>query len=54
MQEKQGHAIFGVDMKIVGDDGGDLPWDGTTYGNLLVRGPWVIEAITRRTAAVRW
>jgi 3-(methylthio)propionyl---CoA ligase len=41
--EKQGHAIFGVDMKIVGDDGEELPWDGKTYGNLLVKGPWVIS-----------
>jgi acyl-CoA synthetase (AMP-forming)/AMP-acid ligase II len=42
--EKQGHAIFGVDMKIVGDDGVELPWDGKTYGNLLVRGPWIINS----------
>ena len=41
--EKQGHVIFGVDMKIVDDAGAQLPWDGTTYGNLLVRGPWVIR-----------
>ena len=41
--EKQGRAIFGVDMKIVDDDGHELPWDGKTYGNLLVKGPWVIE-----------
>ena len=41
--EKQGHVIFGIDMKIVADDGRDLPWDGKTYGNLLVRGPWVIK-----------
>ncbi len=41
--EKQGHVIFGVDMKVVGDDGKQLPWDGKTYGNLLVRGPWVIQ-----------
>jgi 3-(methylthio)propionyl---CoA ligase len=41
--EKQGHAIFGVDMKIVGDDDKELPWDGKTYGNLLVKGPWVIS-----------
>ncbi|PUA17150.1 3-(methylthio)propionyl-CoA ligase [Glaciimonas sp. PCH181] len=42
--QKQGHAIFGVDMKIVDDDGNALPWDGTTYGNLLVKGPWIIDA----------
>jgi 3-(methylthio)propionyl---CoA ligase len=40
--EKQGHAVFGVDMKIVSDDGKELPWDGKTYGNLLVKGPWII------------
>jgi len=41
--EKQGRAIYGVDMKIVDDDGHELPWDGSTYGNLLVRGPWVVS-----------
>ena len=45
--EKQGHVIFGVDMKIVDDAGKDLPWDGKTYGNLLVRGPWVIREYFR-------
>jgi acyl-CoA synthetase (AMP-forming)/AMP-acid ligase II len=41
--QKQGHAIYGVDMKIVDDDGHELPWDGTTYGHLLVKGPWIIS-----------
>jgi fatty-acyl-CoA synthase len=40
---KQGRCIFGVDMKIVGDDGQELPHDGKTYGDLLVRGPWVVD-----------
>ena len=40
---KQGRAIFGVDMKIVDADGKDLPWDGKTSGNLLVKGPWVVK-----------
>jgi 3-(methylthio)propionyl---CoA ligase len=40
---KQGRAIFGVDMKILGDDGKELPWDGKTYGDLYVRGPWVVR-----------
>ena len=31
---KQGRAIFGVDMKIVGDNGEELPWDGKTSGDL--------------------
>jgi 3-(methylthio)propionyl---CoA ligase len=46
--EKQGRAIFGVDMKIVDDDGVELPWDGKTYGNLLVKGPWIIEGYFRQ------
>jgi fatty-acyl-CoA synthase len=41
--EKQGHVIFGVDMKIVDPQGKDLPWDGEAYGDLYVRGPWVIR-----------
>jgi len=45
--EKQGHVIFGVDMKIVDDAGRELPWDGKTYGNLLVKGPWVIQSYYR-------
>ena len=45
--EKQGHSMFGIDMKIVGDDGAELPWDGKTFGNLLVRGPWVIREYFR-------
>ena len=40
---KQGRAIFGVDMKIVDGDGKEQPWDGKAYGDLLVRGPWVVR-----------
>jgi len=40
---KQGRAVFGVDLKIVDPEGGELPWDGVTAGDLLVKGPWIIE-----------
>jgi fatty-acyl-CoA synthase len=40
---KQGRAIAGLDMRIVNDHGTELPWDGATFGNLQVRGPWVIR-----------
>lgn len=43
VQSKQGRAVFGVDMKIVGADGVELPWDGATSGDLMVRGPWVVR-----------
>jgi len=44
---KQGHAIFGVDLKIVDDDGSELPWDGVTFGHLMARGPWVVSGYFR-------
>ena len=40
---KQGRAIYGIDMKIVNDAGHDLPHDGKAYGDLLVKGPWVVR-----------
>ncbi|MDR3368364.1 3-(methylthio)propionyl-CoA ligase [Rhodoferax sp.] len=40
---KQGRALFGIDMKIVDGEGRELPWDGKTYGDLLVKGPWVMR-----------
>ncbi|MEO7056471.1 MAG: 3-(methylthio)propionyl-CoA ligase [Caldimonas sp.] len=43
IQAKQGRAVYGVDMKIVGEDGVELPWDGARSGELLVRGPWVVS-----------
>jgi fatty-acyl-CoA synthase len=42
-QNKQGRAMYGVDMRIVGEDGDELPWDGKAFGDLQVRGPWVIK-----------
>jgi 3-(methylthio)propionyl---CoA ligase len=41
--EKQGTALFGIDIEIVDDEDKPLPWDGAASGNLVVRGPWVIE-----------
>jgi len=43
IQAKQGRAVFGVDMKIVNDEGQALPHDGQAAGELLVRGPWIIS-----------
>jgi fatty-acyl-CoA synthase len=42
--QKQGRVVFGVDMKLIDDDGAEQPWDGQSTGNLVVRGPWVIES----------
>ena len=40
---KQGRAIYGVEMKIVDADGAPQPHDGKAYGDLLVKGPWVVR-----------
>jgi fatty-acyl-CoA synthase len=38
---KAGRGIFGCELRIVNDEGQELPWDGVAYGALQVRGPWV-------------
>ena len=44
VQAKQGHAPFGVEMKIVDDADKELPRDGKVFGRLKVRGPAVARA----------
>jgi len=41
IQEKQGHALFGIEMKVTDDENRELPWDGKSFGRLKVRGPAV-------------
>ncbi len=41
---KQGRILPGIDMKIVDADGGELPWDGVAFGDLMVKGPWIASA----------
>ena len=40
---KQGRCVFGVDMKIVNEAGQVLPHDGKTFGDLYVKGPWILS-----------
>ena len=44
IRAKQGRPLFGVEMKIVDDAGRELPHDGRSVGELLVRGPWIVGA----------
>jgi fatty-acyl-CoA synthase len=39
---KQGRAVYGVDMKIVDENGAELPWGTETSGDVMVKGPWII------------
>ena len=38
---KQGRPVFGVDVRIVDEEGNVLPWDGQAAGEVRVRGNWV-------------
>ena len=43
MQVRQGRQVYGIELKLVGGDGRDLPHDGVSVGELKVRGNWVIS-----------
>ena len=38
-----GKAVFGVEIKVVAEDGTTLPRDGTSQGELMVRGQWIVS-----------
>jgi 3-(methylthio)propionyl---CoA ligase len=51
LKQKQGQAIWGVEFKIVDDQGRRLPHDGSSAGVLYVRGPWIASGYFRDEAA---
>ena len=48
---KQGRGLWGVDLRVVGEDGAELPRDGKSSGALQVRGPWVASAYFKNDGA---
>jgi acyl-CoA synthetase (AMP-forming)/AMP-acid ligase II len=40
---KQGKSVFGVELKVVDAQGAELPRDGTSQGELMVRGQWIVN-----------
>lgn len=44
IRARVGYPSVGVDARIVDDAGRELPWDGTSMGELQVRGPWVARS----------
>jgi acyl-CoA synthetase (AMP-forming)/AMP-acid ligase II len=40
---KQGKSVFGVEIKVVDEHGATLPRDGTSQGELMVRGQWIVS-----------
>jgi fatty-acyl-CoA synthase len=45
---KQGRPVFGVDLRLVDDDGAVVAHDGKTSGHLQVRGVWVAASYFKR------
>jgi len=43
-QKRQGLPVAGIEFKIVGTDGRQVPPDGQTVGELLLRGPWIASS----------
>ena len=43
VKARQGRPVFGVELKIVDDEGRELPHDGNSVGEVLARGNWVIS-----------
>jgi acyl-CoA synthetase (AMP-forming)/AMP-acid ligase II len=40
---RQGRVPFGVELRVIDDQGNEAPRDGVTSGSLHIRGPWVIK-----------
>jgi fatty-acyl-CoA synthase len=41
---KAGLPLPGIDVRVVAENGQDVPADGSSRGELLVRGPWVADS----------
>ncbi|WP_129643625.1 3-(methylthio)propionyl-CoA ligase [Peristeroidobacter agariperforans] len=49
LRARQGRTVFGVELKVAGDDGKEVPRDGKTFGALKVRGWWVAGGYYKRS-----
>jgi fatty-acyl-CoA synthase len=38
---KQGKPLPWVELRLIGDDGAEVEWDGESTGEIEVRGPWI-------------
>jgi fatty-acyl-CoA synthase len=41
LRARQGRPLPWVELRLIGDDGGEVPWDGESTGEIEVRGPWI-------------
>jgi len=48
---RQGRPLPWVELRLVDDDGGEVPWDGQSTGEIEVRGPWIAAGYFRDDSA---
>jgi fatty-acyl-CoA synthase len=44
LRAKQGILVPGLEIKLEGEDGSDVAWDGRSMGELCIKGPWIASA----------
>jgi fatty-acyl-CoA synthase len=44
IRAKQGTAVPGVEIRAVDESNKEIPWDGKAFGELQVKGPWIISS----------
>ncbi len=47
VKAKQGLLAPALEMRVVGFDGSDVPWDDATMGEVWLRGPWIADEYYR-------
>jgi fatty-acyl-CoA synthase len=50
IRETQGRPVPFVELRLVDDGGGEVPWDGRSTGEIEVRGPWIASGYYREEA----
>jgi fatty-acyl-CoA synthase len=44
IRAKQGTSVPGVEIRAVDEEGKEVAWDGKAFGELQVRGPWIVSS----------
>jgi fatty-acyl-CoA synthase len=47
---KQGYGVPGLDYRVCDEEGHDVPRNGVSCGELLLRGPWIVDEYLRDKA----
>jgi len=51
LKKRQGQGVLGTEVRVVDDDGTDVPWDDSTIGEVVVRGNQVMEGYWEKPEA---